>query len=258
MVGLTSNNLMNLSMAERFDKFREKGFGSVMIWLGPDAKESADERATLAERAGLFIENFHLSCDHLNEMWIDCKEGDERISRFKDEIAAASKHGVKTVVCHLSHGDFPPFVSTIGTNRIEDLVKFAENANVKLAFENVITKDHVTYVLENFKSPYVGLCYDVGHDHYWRVQDWLGLFGDRVFALHLHDNFADKDSHFIPFDGSIDWQYTLPRLAKTSYRGTTTLETKDAAYVYDASPDKYLEHALSVGNYIDKFLENNR
>ena len=43
-----------------------------------------------------------------------------------------------------------------------------------------------------------------------------------------------------------------------SYRGTTTLETKDAAYVYDASPDKYLEHALSVGNYIDKFLENNR
>ena len=91
-------------------------------------------------------------------MWIDCKEGDERISRFKDEIAAASKHGVKTVVCHLTHGDFPPFVSTIGTNRIEDLVKFAENANVKLAFENVITKDHVTYVLENFKSPYVGLC----------------------------------------------------------------------------------------------------
>lgn len=157
MVGLTSNNLMNLSMAERFDKFKEKGFGSVMIWLGPDAKESADERATLAERAGLFIENFHLSCDHLNEMWIDCKEGDERISRFKDEIAAASKHGVKTVVCHLTHGDFPPFVSTIGTNRIEDLVKFAENANVKLAFENVITKDHVTYVLENFKSPYVGL-----------------------------------------------------------------------------------------------------
>ena len=71
MVGLTSNNLMNLSMAERFDKFKEKGFGSVMIWLGPDAKESADERATLAERAGLFIENFHLSCDHLNEMWID-------------------------------------------------------------------------------------------------------------------------------------------------------------------------------------------
>lgn len=175
MVGLTSNNLMNLSMAERFDKFKEKGFGSVMIWLGPDAKESADERATLAERAGLFIENFHLSCDHLNEMWIDCKEGDERISRFKDEIAAASKHGVKTVVCHLTHGDFPPFVSTIGTNRIEDLVKFAENANVKLAFENVITKDHVTYVLENFKSPYVGLCYDVGHDHYWRVQDWLGF-----------------------------------------------------------------------------------
>ena len=53
---------------------------------------------------------------------------------------------------------------------------------------------------KNFKSPYVGLCYDVGHDHYWRVQDWLGLFGDRVFALHLHDNFADKDSHFIPFD----------------------------------------------------------
>ena len=90
MVGLTSNNLMNLSMAERFDKFKEKGFGSVMIWLGPDAKESADERATLAERAGLFIENFHLSCDHLNEMWIDCKEGDERISRFKDEIAAAA------------------------------------------------------------------------------------------------------------------------------------------------------------------------
>lgn len=214
MVGLTSNNLMNLSMAERFDKFKEKGFGSVMIWLGPDAKESADERATLAERAGLFIENFHLSCDHLNEMWIDCKEGDERISRFKDEIAAASKHGVKTVVCHLTHGDFPPFVSTIGTNRIEDLVKFAENANVKLAFENVITKDHVTYVLENFKSPYVGLCYDVGHDHYWRVQDWLGLFGDRVFALHLHDNFADKDSHFIPLTAASTGNTRCPALRK--------------------------------------------
>ena len=30
------------------------------------------------------------------------------------------------------------------------------------------------------------------------------------------------------------------------------------ADVTDASPDKYLEHALSVGNYIDKFLESNR
>lgn len=44
----------------------------------------------------------------------------------------------------------------------------------------------------------------------------LGMYADRLFALHLHDNEADRDAHMIPFDGSIVWQEKAKKLPDTT------------------------------------------
>ena len=89
MIGITSNNFMDLPMEKRFELFRAHGFEAVMIWLGGrDGDDTPEERAKYAVRQGLYIENFHLTADNLNEIWLDDPTGDETIDKMKSEIAA--------------------------------------------------------------------------------------------------------------------------------------------------------------------------
>ena len=259
MIGITSNNLMDLPMEKRFELFRAHGFEAVMIWLGGrDGDDTPEERAKYAVRQGLYIENFHLTADNLNEIWLDDPTGDETIDEMKSEIAVASEYGVKTAVLHLTHGAVVPDISAKGLSRFENLLKFAEEAKVRLAVENVMTGEHPRYVLDNFDSPYLGLCYDSGHDNLWRVADWLSLYSNRLFAMHLHDNFAVKDSHLIPGDGNINWETLLPRLKNSSYKGAIALETKDAADIYrDADKNDYLDKVFLAGRRIAARLPEN-
>ena len=51
-------------------------------------------------------------------------------------------------------------------------------------------------------------------------------YGSRVFAIHLHDNCGEKDSHLVPFDGEIDWRQKSKQIADSSYTGSITIESE--------------------------------
>ena len=98
------------------------------------------------------------------------------------------------------------------------ICKCAEKYGVVVALENSVSREHLYYVLDNIKSPYVGHCFDSGHRNaFAHDTDFLAKYGDRLVATHIQDNDGANDLHLMPFDGTINWEQVSAELAGTSY-----------------------------------------
>lgn len=261
MIGITSINGFPLSMEERFAHIKASGFDSILLWWGNDEAESRKERVLLAKKYKLYIENVHAATNNLNAIWLNGDDGNRTIFELIKEIEDCSLYSVKTIVLHLTKGSNPPPVSKIGIERIERLITLAEKHSVCLAFENVRLPQHTRYILDKYHSPFVGLCYDSGHENYWSPDiNWLDLYSDRIFAIHLHDNNGDMDSHLIPFDGSIDWSEKAKAIAASSYNGTVTVETEyHSSKAYEADGfEAFLKKAYRNGIIIGDMISQHR
>lgn len=261
MVGITSINGFPALMSERFSLFKAAGFESVLLWWGPGEKESRGERVALAKRYGLRIENVHATTDNLNAIWLNDSAGNQTLAELEQELKECSYFGIDTLVVHLTNGSVPPPVSKIGISRIELLIFSAEKNGVRIAFENLRTPEHVQYVLNHYSSRFVGLCYDSGHEHFWTPNfDWLKEYSSRVFAIHLHDNCGEKDSHLVPFDGEIDWRQKSKQIADSSYTGSITIESE---YNVSAQYRRYeltdfLSYTCEKGKLLETMIQAQR
>lgn len=115
---------------------------------------------------------------------------------------------------------------------LEELLPDAEKYGVILALENQWTplnhSRQLLRVMEHFRSPRLGLCYDSGHGNLtekrvpWTADCWndLGIpveweenliekFVPWLVNCHLHDNHdnsGEGDEHKLPGDGTVDWE----------------------------------------------------
>ena len=199
---------------------------------------------------GLDIEHAHGSTDALNALWLPVNEGNNTVERLKKEIEDCSIYGVKTLVLHLTNGSHPPDVSEIGIERIAKLVSIAEKEKVNLAFENIRLPQHLETVLSRFSgSERVGFCYDAGHQHYWtKDKDWLLTQKERVFAVHLHDNWGDKDAHLPPLDGNINWREEISKITHSRVNLTVT-QMADWKYSFESRFTKFFSFSLCHNSY---------
>ena len=128
----------------------------------------------------------------------------------------------------------------------------------------------MNYLFKKIKSPNLMFCYDVGHHHIYNKQ--LGLlkkFGNRLVALHLHDNHMDwhkyydytRDLHMIPFDGKIDFEKVCAKLRRLKYNGIVMLElhktTNGKPQIYEEMDNvEYLKRAYGAGEKLAKMIKN--
>ena len=157
------------------------------------------------------------------------------------------------------------------------LIAYAKKFGIKIAVENMFGWDRSTHIhLENpcshsdefakyidtLNSEYITACVDTGHAHlmYERPETMLKQLGNRVGALHVHDNTALDDAHQIPYFGTINWDNVCKALAEINYTGNFTFESNSFTNQYmddDFIPIayKYLEQ---VGRSLIKKIESNR
>lgn len=124
-----------------------------------------------------------------------------------------------------------------------DLIPHCKKYGVKIACENMWQNDHnnghiidsVCADPEEFNeyidmvgSEYLVACLDLGHcglanrDAAYCIRK---MGGDRIKALHIHDNDFVHDKHTIPMLGKMDWDSITKALADINYSGNFTLET---------------------------------
>ncbi len=81
------------------------------------------------------------------------------------------------------------------------------------------------------------------------MADCLSRYGDKLFAVHLDDNWGDDDTHLLPYDGSIDWDTLKEKLKKCRDIPYLTLEVDfnrdhHKSLIYkDLSPAAFLSSA---------------
>lgn len=258
MIGISTGNGYPLPFESRYALYKAAGFDSIILWWGNDDMATRADRVWLTKVYDLKIEHAHASTDALNLIWLEGNAGNRTTNRLLHEIADCAEFGIRTLVIHLTNGSTPPPITSIGLHRIEHLIRLAEEAHVRLAFENLRIPQHTQYILELYPSSFVGLCYDSGHEHFWTpFIDWLQTYGDRIFAVHLHDNHRHSDAHLIPLDGTINWEQKLAAIAASSYSGSVTLEAEfKTSGRYDADGlEAFLHTAYRRGRALEEKLK---
>ncbi len=133
-----------------------------------------------------------------------------------------------------------------------ELLPFAKDHGVKIATENMWNWDkendlaspaacshHEDFVahLDAVNDEYFVACLDIGHAEMnglkTSAKDSILALGDKLQALHIHDNDKHRDSHQIPFSMGIDFNEIISALKEINYQGYFTLEADQYLKIYD-------------------------
>ena len=136
----------------------------------------------------------------------------------------------------------------------QELLPFAKGCGVKIATENMYNwdgqKDHAVFAacaspesfcahLDAVNDDFLVACLDLGHAEMKGLDtsavEMIHALGDKLQALHIHDNDRWHDSHQIPFSMQIDYVPIIAALKEINYNGYFTLEADQFLSSYNES-----------------------
>ena len=139
-----------------------------------------------------------------------------------------------------------------------ELLPLAKSMGVKIATENMWNWDNATgyssfaacATSESFCDHIKAVnddsfvaCLDIGHAEMQGsgsgAANMIRALGDKLQALHLHDNDRHHDSHRIPFSMDIDFAEVVKALKDIGYQGWFTLEADQ--HLRDFAPERVPE-----------------
>lgn len=249
---VVSNDNFNKNPIETIDAICEAGFKNVFIqWYDKEWEVSQEQQLNYVRDKGLNVIFAHLGYKQINKIWLDDAEGDELVESYINDLNTIKEKNIPMVVMHLTSKDVAPAYGEIGLNRFKKIVDYAESLNIKVAFENTKIKGYLDYVLSNITNSNCGICFDAGHchAHFDDEFNWE-LYKDRIFAIHLHDNDKSRDQHYLPGDGTIDWNDTINKLKEANYNGPITLETVYSEKYQDISITEFYNKCMQIANDI--------
>lgn len=241
----------DISSQERFRLIKEAGFQGIagLLWQN-DFDKDYQSFPQYANDANLYIETIHAPWWGANDLWIDNEIGQTFTEEILELIKVCSFHKIPTLILHPEYKNGTsysqmPVKFDIGLNRIRGIINEAERLNVNIAIENMCDFKYLDCIFSNIDSKRLGFCFDSGH---WNVFmpniDLLGLYGNKLMALHLHDNNGKEDWHSLPFTGNIKWDEIANKLKKVNYKGAISLEVGNKMLEHIKEPNEFLKLAF--------------
>ena len=128
---------------------------------------------------------------------------------------------------------FLPFIEETG------IMLLMENVGIPGSPYLVYSGAELAEVIDYIDHPMFGACWDTGHANHhsatYSQYDSIAALGERLKALHVHDNFGChqgmddshwwRDFHSIPFIGTTNFDEIMTALLEIGYKGTFSLET---------------------------------
>ena len=131
----------------------------------------------------------------------------------------------------------------VNTEFYQSILPFAKAHDVKIATENMwnwlpgatnscfaacATSEDFVRLVDMVNDPYLVACLDIGHAEMRGsgsgAANMIRALGNRLQALHIHDNDLINDNHQIPFSMNIDFSEVAKALKDINYDGFLTLE----------------------------------
>ena len=100
------------------------------------------------------------------------------------------------------------------------LLPAAEKTGITLAVENIYEPfdvlDRTVSLVESYRHPRLGLCFDSGHANISQagLSAVFVRMKDHIVTCHIHDNDGTRDTHSAPGHGNIDWPALMTGLLK--------------------------------------------
>ncbi len=223
-IGISIGNNYAIPTTEVIKLIRNIGFDAI----SPEWSEKVDmkELVETAKACGLFVQSLHAPFHNADKLW----DNDVSVSTpAKNELLSSLdtciKFNIPILVVHTWIGfDYKFSAEALNFKTFDEIVEYAKQNNVKIAFENTEGEEYLFALMEHFKNnDTVGFCWDSGHEMcYNHSQDLLAKLGDRLIMTHINDNLGisrfdgkidwTDDLHLLPFDGVADWDYNIQRL----------------------------------------------
>lgn len=231
------NGACGMPFEEQLELLKNTGFDGFFVTWGPNV--DLEGLTQKAKSLGLRFQSIHAPWDKSADMWHEDEDKAQLgVRELQNCVDACVCCGVDILVVHTFIGFEEHDPRPIGLTRFAQVVDYAREKGVKIAFENTEGEDYLQMLLKHFKGhPNVGFCWDTGHEMcYNHSQDLLALYGDQLLCTHLNDNLGIRDFdgqisvtddlHLLPFEGVADWQDIVSRLKRCDYRGELTFELK--------------------------------
>ena len=246
----------NLPPQERVKLIKEAGFSAVMLLWADYFDEDYRLFPEYARQAGLEVENAHAPYMNANFLWRDNAVGQGCLEELLACVEDCAWHEIPTLVMHPENKNGSEAVALpesydVGLDRIKRIVELAERMNVNVAIENMSRPEFLACIFGGIESERLGFCFDSGHCHVFTPQiDLLTAYGDKLMALHLHDNDGKEDWHTLPFSGDIDWKDFAENLTKLHYQGNIALEVGCEKSQHIKDPREFLSFAIASAERI--------
>lgn len=234
----------DISIEKQIELMLENGFGHTFIM--EDSPHLTDSLVDKVKRSGLVFDTLHAPFYGINSIWREGEEGERMLNNLTDAVEKCAAYDIPVIVMHLSSGKPAPIISDIGNRRFANLMERARDKNVTIAFENQRFIANIASVMEQHED--AGFCWDVGHEGcFTKGLKFMQLFGNRLSAVHIHDNhhLPDEDEHLIPYDGITDYEEIAKTLARYGFSGTVMLEVfrSESEKYRDFTPEEYYNRA---------------
>lgn len=215
----------------------------------------------LLNNAGISADTCHAPFKGINGIWSESEDGDHILKMLTDSIDVCSRYEIPIDVVHISSGNNAPRICDAGYKRFSKLVEYADKKGVVLAFENQRKLANIAFIMEEFPS--ARFCWDAGHEACFAGgREYMPLFGSRLAALHLHDNFGvqEGDEHMIPYDAALDYGKIAQHIANSEFNGTIMLELMrhTSGRYEDFTPEQYYSRAAAAADKIRTDIEKRR
>lgn len=193
---------------------------------------------------------------------------------IRRSIVAAGIVGAKWIVIHpitVNDGTWYSHKKSLETN-IGLYKKYGDLAtkyHLGIATENMIeaknnrryasSTEELLELVDAINDPMFGICWDFGHAHLSQIDQCRALceIGQHLKALHVADNFGEKDDHTAPYFGTIQWAPIMKTLHEIGYNGDFTYEIIRSV---DGLPDEmqsaFLRYTYELGMFMLGIAEN--
>lgn len=215
-------------------------------FYGDDWREAADTLRNAAEKYGIQFSQSHIPYRSLSVKFdVEMAKQPGGLEFFSDmslrSVEISHIMGCKVGVIHPMdnpNAGFGDLEAQVEHNlRIFDReIEAAHKYNVGLAFENLydlpkrrrfgVQAAELKLFIDRVNSPLVGACWDLGHANMGTSDqvDSILLLGDKITALHVHDNNGKDDLHMMPFTGTIAWERVMHAMYEGGCKADMMLE----------------------------------
>lgn len=275
IISTTTDFFMGLvSEKECISIIKKAGFDAYdfsMCERGLDEHFLTDDYLEYAKNLRKYADEIGLPCNQSHSPFPTARQGDENFNKkimpyLIRSLEVSAILGSKICVVHPNYTTAEENVELL----YKPLIPYAEKYGVKVALENMWShadnsgkktpaacssrKDFNKHLDLLNDNKHFTACLDIGHAAIMNddttPENMIEALGDRLGALHVHDNDLFGDLHIMPYAGNINWDTVCQKFKDINYRGDFTFEVSVPNNFPVNLLQSYADYMYNVGKHL--------